>query len=120
MRYIIWPLIILLIVIRYFTARPVYKNGDSLRISTTILSDPIKYSTSQGVKIIGLKAYLPLFPEIFYGDKIVVEGIVNNGKLESAKLVKVLDQKTILSGLRNRIIDFYQKVLPAKEAGLIG
>jgi competence protein ComEC len=91
-----------------------------VRITSSVLTDPIKYSTSQGVKLAGLKVYLPLFPEVSYGDKIIVEGVVKDGKLEKAKLVSILDEKTLLSGFRNSIIDFYQKVLPANEAGLLG
>lgn len=112
--------LILLITLRYFTSRPVYKNGDTVRITSYVLSDPIKYSTSQGLKLAGLKIYLPVFPEVSYGDKIIVEGTAKNGKLEKAKLISILDEKTLLSGFRNRVIDFYQQVLPANEAGLIG
>jgi len=78
-RYLIWFLLIFLIVFRYFTTRPVYKNGDTVRITTTVYSDPIDYTTSQGVKVGGLILYLPTFPEINYGDKIFVEGVINNG-----------------------------------------
>jgi competence protein ComEC len=120
MRHLIWPLLILLIVVRYFTTRPVYKNGDTVRITANVLSDPVDYSTSQYLRLAGLKVYLPLFPEISYGDRIVVEGVVSDGKLDNPKLIKILDRKTFLSGFRNSIINFYQQVLPAKEAGLIG
>jgi competence protein ComEC len=72
------------------------------------------------LRLAGLKVYLPLFPEISYGDRIVVEGVVSDGKLDNPKLIKILDRKTFLSGFRNSIINFYQQVLPAKEAGLIG
>src|SRR4030067_1053639 len=33
MRYIIWFLLVLLIVFRYFTTRPVYKDGNKVRIT---------------------------------------------------------------------------------------
>jgi competence protein ComEC len=112
--------LILLIVLRFFTSRPAYKNGDNVRITANILSDPIKYSTSQALKLAGLKIYLPTFPEVSYGDRIVVEGTVNNGELDNPKLIKILDEKTLLSGFRNRVVAFYQQVLPSREAGLIG
>ena len=120
MKYLIWPLLILLIVFRYFTTRPIYHSGDKVRITANVLSDPIKYSTSQGIKLAGLKIYLPLFPEVSYGDKIVVEGVTNKDKLDNPKLIKILDGKTLLSGFRNKVINFYQQELPAKEAGLLG
>jgi hypothetical protein len=63
---------------------------------------------------------MPPFPEISYGDRIVVEGTVNNGKLDNPKLIKIFDEKTFLSGFRNSIVNFYQQVLPVREAGLLG
>lgn len=119
MKYALLGLLILLIIFRYFTTRPVYHNGDRVRITSPVLSDPINYSTSQYLRLAGLKIYLPLVPEISYGDKIVVEGIVNDGKLENPKLIKMGEGKTFLSGIRNSIIYFYQKVLPEPEGGLI-
>lgn len=125
MKYLIWPFLISLIVFRYFTTRPVFHNGDNVRITASVLSDPIKYSTSQYLKVAGLKVYFPLVPEISYGDKIVVEGTINvdpdNGvkKLENPKLVKVGRDKTPLSNIRNSIISFYQTVLPEPVSGLL-
>ena len=112
--------LILVVATRYFTTRPIYQNGDNIRITANVLSDPVTYSTSRYLKLAGLKVYLPLFPEISYGDKIVVEGIVNAGKLDNPKLVNILERKTLLSGFRNSVVNFYQQVLPAREAGLLG
>jgi competence protein ComEC len=66
----------------------------------------------------GLKTYLPLFPEISYGDKISVEGLVNGDKLDKPKLVDVKPSSQI-SKFRNNIISFYQKTLPQPESGLV-
>ncbi len=125
MKHLIWLLLILLIVFRYFTTRPIFRNGDRVRITTSVLSDPIRYSTSQYLKIAGLKTYLPLVPEISYGDKIVIEGTVNNGKLDNPKLIIdanaiiVGEEKTLFSGTRNSIISFYQQTLPEPMGGLL-
>ena len=119
MKHLIWSLLILLIFVRYFTTRPVYKDGDHIRITATVLSDPINYSTSQYLKIAGLKVYLPLLPEISYGDKVIVEGTVNDDKLENPKVTKVGDEVSLLSGFRNSIIYFYQRVLPEPMSGLL-
>jgi competence protein ComEC len=120
MKYVFWCTLILLVIFRYFATRPVYINGDNVRISTSVLSDPIKYPTSQYIKVAGLKVYLPLVPDISYGDKIIIEGRVNDGKLENPKLVKMEETKTPLSSTRNSIIAFYQTVLPEPESGLLG
>jgi competence protein ComEC len=119
MKYVFWGLLILLIIFRYFATRPVYHNGDNVRITSSVLSDPIKYPTSQYLKLAGLKVYLPLVPEVSYGDKIIVEGVINNGKLESPKLIKMGEGKTPLSTTRNSVISFYQKILPEPESGLL-
>ncbi|HET7099070.1 MAG TPA: ComEC/Rec2 family competence protein [Patescibacteria group bacterium] len=124
-RYLIWILLISLIIFRYFTTRPVYHNGDMVRITSTIMSDPVHYPTSQYIKIAGLKTYLPLFPEVSYGQRIIVEGVVNTDKLDNdkkldkPKLIKIEDSKSVGSNFRNSIINFYQKTLPDPEAGLI-
>ncbi|QQG41602.1 MAG: ComEC/Rec2 family competence protein [Candidatus Woesebacteria bacterium] len=120
MKYLIWFLLIFLIIFRYFTTRPVYHIGDRVRITTTILSDPVRYSTGQYLKVTGLKIKLPLFPEISYGDKIVVEGVVGSGKLEDPKLISTSPSKSFTSLFRNNIISFYQKALPEPEGGLLG
>lgn len=111
--------LILLIFVRYFSTRPVYKNGDKVRISGSVYSDPVKYPGSQYIKLAGLTFYLTTFPEIYYGDVISVEGIVKNGKLENAKLINVKDTKGFVAGFRNSVISFYEKVLPQPMSGLI-
>jgi ComEC/Rec2-related protein len=118
MKYLIFILLLFLVIIRHFTTRPVYKNGDAIRIRTTVYSDPVNYSTSQYLKIGRLKIYLPKFPEISYGDQVVVEGTVNGGKLDKAKLVSLEKNRALLGPFRNGIIAFYQSVLPQPMAGL--
>lgn len=118
MRYLIWPLLILLIIFKYFTTRPIYHNGDTIRITATVYSDPVSYPGSQGLKIAGLTAYLPPFPQVSYGDRIIVEGIVDNGKLKSPKLISDKESQGFGSGFRNKVVSFYQAVLPQPMSGL--
>lgn len=115
----VWIFILLLVVVRYSTSRPVYKNGDRVRISTTVLSDPINYSSSQYLKVGGLKVYLPKDPEVSYGDKVILEGTVNGGELQDPKLISIDSGKTVLAGFRNSVISFYQKTLPEPLSGLL-
>src|SRR3989344_7738332 len=79
MRYLIWFLLIILVVVRQVTTRSSYKVGDKIRITTKVTSEPIRYETSQQVSLQGLKTYLPLYPDIHYGDRVVVEGVVAAG-----------------------------------------
>ena len=108
------------IFLRYVTTRPVYKNGQNIQITSLVLSDPIKYPTSVFLKLDGLKIYLPVGSDISYGDKIVVRGVINDGKLEKAKLLSVEERRVFLSGFRNSLISFYQSILPEPMAGLLG
>lgn len=119
MKYAIWLVLILLIFLRYFFTKPTYNDGDIIRITSTIYSDPITYEKNQYLKLSKLKIYLPLFPEVSYGDKVVIEGVVNNDKLKNPKLIKIFDRTNFLGNFRNNIIDFYQKTLPQPMSGLL-
>ena len=111
--------IVLLIVFRFYQTRPIYQNGDTVRITATILSDPIRYETSQYLKIAGLKVYLPLYPEITFGDKIVVEGIIVSNKLTTTKLQEIKIEKNGVFKIRESIISFYESTLPSPYSGLV-
>lgn len=99
MKYVIWPLLILLISVRYITSRPVYHNGDNIKITATVLADPTQYSTEQYLRLAGLQVYLPSILEISYGDRIIVVGVVDNGKLGNAELIKDDGESIILRSL---------------------
>jgi len=112
-------MLVLLVVFRYFSTRPVYKNGDNVRITATVSADSIDYPLSQEIKLAGLTVYLPVFPEISYGDGVVVTGTVSSGKLANPTLISVSGNQGFGSGIRNGVIAFYQKVLPQPMSGLI-
>lgn len=119
MKYFVWVFLTFLIIARYFSVRPVYQSGDTVRITSVVFSDPVNYGNYQSFSAAGLKVYLPSFPEIYYGDKIVVEGVVDDGKLKSAKLISRNSFTGFGSELRNRVISFYQQVLPQPMSGLV-
>lgn len=119
MKKFFWIFLVLLTVFRYFTTRPIYKNGDTVRVTSAVLSDPVTYGVYQYFTVAGLKVYLPIFPEINYGDKVVIEGIVNEGKLEKPKLISLESLINFGSGFRKKIIDFYENSLPQPMSGLI-
>lgn len=122
-KYFLWFFLVLSIVFRYFSTRPVYKEGDHVRVTTQILSDPKSFGKYQFFSACGLKVYLPAFPQIYYGDKIILEGIVgddtNGRELKNAKLISVYPRSVLGSGFRKKIIDFYQKNLPEPASGLV-
>lgn len=115
----VYAVLILAVVFRYFFTKPIYINGQKIRVTTTVMSEPIKYANSQGLKVVGLTAYLPLIPEINYGDKIIIEGVVKDGQLDKPKVVGFAETKNVFSIFRKKLTDFYLNVLPQPEAGLL-
>ena len=115
-----WIFLFTLVFFRILKTRPIYTNGDRIRITTTVSSEPVKYETSQYIKLAGLVTYLPIFPEIGYGDKVVVEGRVDGKKLKSSTLTSVKKTDNILAGFRKKLIDFFKTSLPEPHSSLMG
>ena len=118
-RFLVFLLLLLLIVFRFFSTRPVYKNGEIVRITSRVLQEPVRYSFSQVISVAGLSVSLPLFPEISYGDSVVVEGRVEKRKLLDGNLISVRQNENWFYQFRRKIISFYQKSLPEPSASLI-
>ena len=120
-RNLFWIFIIVLILFRYQLTKPHFINGQKIRITGKVSSEPIRYKDSQYVNLSGLKIYLPLYPEIGYGDVIVVEGRVNREKMILAKpeLVKIQRTGGFLYEVRKKLIDFYRKFLPEPHSSLV-
>ena len=113
-------ILISLIFVRYFSTRPVYENGDNIRITSRVYSEPIIYDRQQYLKLQGLKMYLPKYPEVIYGDRVQVTGKVENGKLVNPKLEKLeTEDKNILFNLRLKLISFYKASLPEPYSSLV-
>lgn len=119
MKYVIWLVILALIVVRYFFVKPEYRDGDKVRITSVIYSDPVKYEKSQYIKLHGLQIYLPLFPQIYYGDRVVIEGDINGNKLDNAILIENTGSSGLTSSFRNSILYFYERNIPQPESGLL-
>jgi len=111
--------LISLILLRYFSVRPDYKNGDHVRITSRVYSEPINYDRQQYLTLQGLKIYLPKYPEISYGETIVVEGVVEEKILKNPKLILISDSRFKIFDLREKLILFYKNSLPEPYASLI-
>lgn len=117
--YISWLFIIFLIFVRFYSSQPVFKEGDFVRITSKVYSEPIIYDTQQYLKLQGLKVYLPKYPEINYGDNVVVIGEVRNEKLVKPKLIEIIESKNILHIFREKLINFYKSSLPEPMGSLV-
>lgn len=105
--------------ILFYSNAPKYTNGTKVRITSKVSSEPILYSGSQYLKLSGYKTYLPLYPRIYYGDRITVEGIVEDGKLKYPQLVKIDDKTGFLYDYRQMLISFYERSLPKDHSALV-
>lgn len=118
-------LLILFIRLFYYFSKPIpYKVGDNIRISSQVTSEPVRYENSQYLKLQGFKIYLPLYPEIYYGDNVVVEGIVELDKkgdfrLKNPRLIEVDGTNGLIYKLRSRLLLVYQKSLPQPHSSLV-
>ena len=62
---------------------------------------------------------MPKYPEVGYGDEIIVTGTVNGDKLLKPKLVEIGIKKNILYNFRQKLISFYKFSLPEPYSSLI-
>lgn len=85
----------------------------------TTTSDSVNYGNYQTFNAFGLKVYLPAFPEIYYGDNVVLEGIVDGKKLQKAKPVSANTFTSFGSSTQEKVIGFYRKTLPQPMSGLV-
>lgn len=118
MRCFFWTAIIILLFIRFQTSKPVYKSGDSIRITSKVYTEPIVYEREQYLVLKNLKVYLPKYPEITYGDLLVVEGVVEGDRLKIPKLISLEKGESVFK-FRSNIIDFYKKSLPEPYSSLV-
>lgn len=119
MRYLIWFLLIIVLLTRVIAVRENFQDGDKIRITTKVINEPLKYENSQRISVDGLIIYLPLFPEIHYGDKVIIEGVVSENRLEDPILIDVFETKGLIFQFRKKIISTYRQSLSEPYSSLI-
>ncbi|MCK4828576.1 ComEC/Rec2 family competence protein, partial [bacterium] len=60
-----------------------------------------------------------VFPEIYYGDRVVIEGLVEDDQLKDPVLVKKEESSGLLYQFRKNIIKVYQKSLPEPHSSFV-
>lgn len=120
MRFLFWGILILLVIVRFLTTRESFSDGQKVRLTTRILREPTVSKSHQNLSVNGLKISLPTFPEIHYGDRVIIEGRVKSGKLENAVLKKIDKKENFFGKMRISLVSFYQKTLPEPHASLVG
>lgn len=119
MRYVLWIGLVLLVFVRYFTTQPTYKDGQRIRITGRVSSEPTRSAFYQNLNLAGLGISLPRYPEVRYGETVVVEGIVSDKNLKNPVLVSVSETKSVFPKIRNLFLNFYGRNFPQPDAALI-
>lgn len=119
MRYFLPLCILVLIFVRYFTSLPKYPEGVTIRVTGMVQSQTIRGATYQKVKVSGLDIFLPVYPEVDYGDRIVVQGIIENKKLSKVELLTVEKSRSPLISLKGKIADFFLTSIPEPDSSLV-
>lgn len=119
MRNALLLIIFLLIAIRIITHQAPYSNGDVIKITGKISREPTYGDDYQKIEIAGVRAYVPRYPELRYGDSISISGIVENDVINDAEVIDHKESNALLYKVRNRILDFFQRTLPEPHSSLI-
>ena len=111
----------LVVVLRFIALKPNFKDGSVVIIrEERVLSEPLRFDKSQRIMILNFKAYLPLYPEVEYGDVVTVKGRVNLKKrtLEDAEIVS-LQKGGRFFVVRQKIISFFKKNMSQPYSSLV-
>src|SRR3990172_3043433 len=119
MKYLFWGVLVMLVFVRYFSTKPGYVDGQRLKIAGVVRREPSRFSYQQKISLAGVNIYLEKYPEIYYGDRVVVEGTVKKGELENAVLISKEEERGAFSGFRKKVVGFFQKSLPEPHAALV-
>jgi len=111
---------LIIIVLRARTTASQYRVGESIVITSIVRSEPVRFEYSQGIEMQGLYMFLPLYPEIHYGDSLSVSGTVaDDGILKSTDIIKHTSRTSPLFRIRNQLIAVFDRSLPAPNSGLV-
>src|SRR3989344_1544264 len=129
-RYFIYLLVLgtflALYFYRYQNSRPIFKEGDRVRITSVVSEDPTVEGLQQKIVVENLRVFTDRFPAFSYGDQVQVEGEVGRGKggwyLKDGKVEKVVQVVQVLQvflDTRKKILSIYEENLPEPHDGLL-
>lgn len=119
LRFLFYLSLCFLVIFRFWTTKPTYKNGDVVKISGKILSQPTLYDNYQSISLLGLRVNAPKYPEIDYGDFVVLTGKIKEGKVTNTKILNIQKSNGLLVRIRKKIVSFYSQNLPINYAALV-
>lgn len=94
-----------------------------VKFEATIIKEPAVLDLQQIIFIKNLRIYTDMYPKYGVGDRVVVQGLVNDkGMIFGAEVNKVGTRQVafgFINRLRQRILKNIQQLLPEKEATLV-
>lgn len=119
MRHFLWIFLLVTLVIRFIVTTPNYKNGERLKITGQLFTEPNISGKYVSFNLSGVNVLMTTNDNIHYGDRVVVEGVYKDGKVVDAKLDKLIVSDNFFVKIRKRLTDFYFNNLNSREAGLV-
>jgi competence protein ComEC len=121
MHRTLWIVLFFLLGLRiffYFSTQENLPEG-YLKITGVIKSEPLIFERQQRISMEGYTIYLPLYPALGYGDRIVVEGKAEDERIKNGTLLELKESTNILHVFRRRLLEFYKESLPTNAAALV-
>src|SRR5260221_8682724 len=105
MKYFFWLFLTTLFIIRFVSTQPHFTNGQLLRISGRLYSEPNVSGNNIIFNLSGIKI-IAKAKDIHYGDNITVEGVYKDGVVMKGEIKDQQISTNIFTIVRKRIISF--------------
>lgn len=119
MRRSFFILLILFVFLRVLFSFYNPYQGKHIRLTGTLTTEPKEYGTSLLVSLHDYRFFLPQNPNVLYGSKLTVEGVVNERELKKVKIVSVDPPTSVLSNIRNTILENIRVIFPEPMSALL-
>lgn len=119
MKYSFWLLLFLVLVVRLVTSKPNFVNGNFLKVSGILYTEPNISGGGLSFNVSGLKVFSKGDKEIHYGDFVILHGEYKDGSLINAVIDDIKYSDNFFSKVRKRLISFYEGNLPSPASSLV-
>jgi competence protein ComEC len=114
----------LIIAVRYLALPETqYKNGETLKITAALRSEPQRTGNLQKFDLMGIKIITWSYPEYHFSDRIEVLGMVKQQELVFPEITVLEGKKSSFGGFlldwRTKFEAIYQKTLPEPQSSLL-
>jgi len=122
--FTIFCIVIIIIAVRYLAIpKSQYQNGETLKITATLRSEPQRTGNLQKFDLIGIKIITWSYPEYHFGDRIEVMGVIKQQGLAFPQITVLEGKKNSLGsfilGWRTHFESIYKKTLPEPQSSLL-